>query len=112
MAEENDQDQGKNEKAQELAAKALSVASGLGKGLKSKWVKDFITFKIMIVPKILTFLYLLTTLVVIIAGFSANIIVGILLIFLAPFLVHIAFEFAMLLFAILDTLREIRNKLK
>ena len=108
MAEENDQDQGKNEKAQELAAKALSVASGLVKGLKSKRVKDFITFKIMIVPKILTFLYLLTTLVVIIAGFSANIIVGILLIFLA----HIAFEFAMLLFAILDTLREIRNKLK
>lgn len=102
----------KNESTQELASKAMSVASEFTKGLNSGWIRDFVTFKIMIVPKIQIFLYLLTTLIVIIGSFAANIFLGILMIFLAPFLVHIVFEFAMLLFAILDILREIRNKLK
>lgn len=102
----------KNEKVMELAAKELAGTSRIDKKFNPQWIKDFITFKIMIVPKILTFLYLLATIIVIIYGFSANVFIGILLIFLAPFLVHMAFEFAMLFFAILDILREIRDKLK
>ena len=108
MNKENDLNHKESIISQEGATKILSVILEMFKGV----VKDFISFKIMIVPKILAFLYLLTTIVVIIASFSANIFLGILMIFLAPFLVHIVFEFAMLLFAILDILREIRNKLK
>ena len=111
MNKENDLNHKESTISQEGVTKILSVILGMFKGTKSGWVKDFISFKIMIVPKILAFLYLLITIIVIIASFSANIFFGILMIFLAPFLVHIVFEFAMLLFAILDILREIRNKL-
>lgn len=80
---------------------------------KNSWIRDFIGFKVMILPKIVIALYVLLTIVSIISGivmiFTGNIL-GILVVLLAPFVNHIFFEFLMLPYAMLDTLREIRDR--
>lgn len=80
---------------------------------KNSWIRDFIGFKVMILPKIVIALYVLLTIVSIISGivmiFTGNIL-GILVVLLAPFVNHIFFELLMLPYAMLDTLREIRDR--
>ena len=101
----------KNENQQKPVIQAMPIGFNSTRGFH-EWFSDFVTFKIMITPIIITLLYLMATILAIVGSFAINIFLGILMIFLAPFLVHIFFEFAMLLFSILDILREIRNKLQ
>ncbi len=82
---------------------------------------DFLNFKIMIISLILKWLWLLTAIsgviwgiVMTIQGISDNSFVdvlgGVLIMLFSPFITHMMFELLMLAFAILDVLKEIRDK--
>lgn len=90
------------------------VSALLGKILKSGCLRDFIAFKIMIFPKIVIVLNFIAMLSSILYGFvmlfQGEIFSGLLSIVFGPFIVHILFELLMLPYAILDLLRDIRNK--
>lgn len=97
---------------------AGKVASGGNNG----WFKDFCGFKIMILPVIVSALWILVLLgsligcIVMMFKYFGNgeILSGIgciILLFLIPFITHIFFEFFMLPFAILNMLKEIRDKI-
>lgn len=82
-------------------------------------VRDFLNFKIMIIPVIVKYLYILAVFLLICSAFYSCVKLwygfGLVLFpfaaVLIVFLLHIVFEFFMLGFAILDTQRQIRNEL-
>ena len=87
-----------------------------------KILKDFFAFKINIFPIIVKILFALATLGCFIGGMilffnalqdkeTALSLLGLGIAFLGPILLHISFELILLLFSILDMLREIRNNL-
>ena len=82
-------------------------------------LKDFLDFKIMIIPLIVKYLYVL---VVVLSFFSSlvfcarlwhgfGLVLFPLAVVLNVFLLHIFFEMLMLGFSVLDTMRQIRNEL-
>lgn len=82
-------------------------------------LKDFLDFKIMIIPLIVKYLYVL---VVVLSFFSSlvfcarlwhgfGLVLFPLAVVLNVFLLHIFFELLMLGFSVLDTMRQIRNEI-
>lgn len=82
-------------------------------------LKDFLDFKIMIIPLIVKYLYIL---VVVLSFFSSlvfcarlwhgfGLVLFPLAVVLNVFLLHIFFELLMLGFSVLDTMRQIRNEI-
>ena len=87
-----------------------------------KFLKDFFAFKINIFPIIVKILFALVTIGLFIGGMKLSlnaaqdkntnlILLGLGIAFLGPILLHITFELLLLLFSILDMLREIRNNI-
>ena len=84
--------------------------------------KDFFAFKINIFPFIVKILFALETLGCVLAGLyvminnvfgniSISVMAGLGIAIVGPILLHISFELLLLLFSILDMLREIRNNI-
>lgn len=77
---------------------------------------DFITFKSMVLPKLIVIIYLLATLACVCIGLhciaNENVTGGLLAIILGPLVVHLFLEMVMLPFAILDTLLQVRNEVQ
>ena len=113
-----------------FSADPASTGASLGT-VPSKWtidfarffswttLKDFLDFKIMIIPLIVKYLYIL---VVVLSSFSSlvfcarlwhgfGLVLFPLAVVLNVFLLHIFFELLMLGFSVLDTMRQIRNEL-
>lgn len=94
---------------------------------KPHFLKDFFTFKMMVFPVIVQLLYILSIISYVVAVLMLFVVketpsgdlkinVGGLVFFVlsiipAVFILHVFFEFCVVLFSILDTLREIRNEL-
>ena len=94
---------------------------------KPHFLKDFFTFKMMVFPVIVQLLYILSIISYVVAVLmlfvvketpSGDLIINagglvffVLSIIPAVFILHVFFEFCVVLFSILDTLREIRNEL-
>ena len=87
-----------------------------------KFLKDFFAFKINIFPIIVKILFALVTIGLFIGGMKLSlnaaqdkntnlILLGLGIAFLGPILLHIAIEWMLLLYSILDMLREIRNNI-
>lgn len=82
-------------------------------------LKDFLEFKIMIIPMIVKYVYLLLIVLCFFSTFAAcarlwhgfGLVLFPLALILTVFVLHIVCEFFMLGFSILDTLRQIRNEL-
>ena len=98
------------ENLQKLNGKCVNNNNSSG----SNWFWDFLTFKIMIFPALITTIYIVSSIFWIWRGFNISRYdeSGIWYIILGPIFTHLILEFAMVAFAILDTLREIRNELK
>lgn len=88
----------------------------------AKFWKDFFAFKINIFPFIVKILFALATLGCVIAGlyvminnvfgdYPVSVMAGLGIAVVGPILLHISFELMLLLFSILDMLREIRNNI-
>ncbi len=79
-------------------------------------LKDFVTFKTMIFSALVIAFYIVSTVICMGYGifqiFSkyGSTFWGICLFFIGPFVLHLFFEFLMIPFALLDTLREVRNE--
>ena len=90
------------------------------RGSSTKWLSDFIDFKIMIFPYILKILYVLSLLVIYAVilfnnntgSVAANFVILVVACIPIAIVVHLIFEFIILQFSILDVLREVRNELR
>lgn len=87
-----------------------------------KIMKDFFAFKINIFPILVKILFALLVVGVVFFGLKTmmdgfesketlSVVIGIGTIALGPFLLHMTFELLLLLFTIVDLLREIRNNI-
>ena len=87
----------------------------LVKLLDPQWFRDFFAFKLNVFPAIVRFIYILCVLFFIICGIqymtAGRVWGGIFVIIFGPLVSHIVIEFFLLLFVIVDLLREIRDKI-
>lgn len=86
---------------------------------KSHWtvgLADFLTFKTMLLPLMISIFYVLGCLFCVFFGFyllcNGILIRGLLMLCLGPLFLHLTLELIMLPFAILDTLRQTRDELR
>ena len=89
--------------------------SKLASILNPQWFKDFFAFKLNIFPVIVRFIYILSVILCIYGGIitcaRGQAVLGIGMILLYPILIHLVLEFILLLFTMVDILREIRDKI-
>lgn len=128
MENENKNNEVENEKKiGEISGELLNLLkkkfrSELKGGSPRVWFNDFCKFKIMVLPILVSVIYIFACimsigLLICMMGLSfahnapGQGILCLVGIIVAPFMVHIAFELLMLPFAILDTLKQIRDKM-